>query len=109
MEVGVGQDQTSYFQLKMAMGSLQQILMGGIREQEGVLEFLDHWEQILDLMKMGVIAKRVVWPLGTKMDCSRDKRENKMPCRISVTLVFLKLLIWPYSRSQTLSGLEMGE
>lgn len=43
-------------------------------------------------MKMGVIAKRVVWPLGTKMDCSRDKRGNKMPCWISVALVFLKLL-----------------
>lgn len=62
----------------------------GIQEQEGVLECLDHWD--LDLMKMGVIAKGVVWPLGTKMDCSRDKRGNKMPCWISVALVFLKLL-----------------
>lgn len=57
---------------------------------------------------MGIIAKRVVWAVGTRVGCSKDKKGNKMPCRISVTLAFLKLLMWLYSRGQSPSRLEMG-
>lgn len=64
-------------------------------------------------MAMGVAdtspLKKGIWVLGPEMGCSRKRRGNKVPYRISVALVFLKLLIRPDGGGQSPRELEIGE